>query len=39
MAISSLRHNMERIYGIVLPQVKGVDIGGGGMEVYKVSLP
>ena len=39
MADSSLRHHMERAHGRVFPQVRGVDIGGGGLEVYKVSFP
>ena len=39
MASFSLRHNMERAHGRVLPQVRGVDVRGGGLEVYKVSLP
>ena len=29
---------MERAHGRVLPQVRGVDVGGGGLEGYKVSL-
>ena len=36
MAAYSLRHNMERSYGIVLPQVRGADIRGRGPETYKV---
>ena len=39
MAASSLRHHTERAHGRVLPQVRGVDVGGGGLEVYKVSFP
>ena len=38
MASSSLRHHMERSHGIVLPQIRGVDVGEGGMETYKVSF-
>ena len=38
MAASSLRHQLERAHGRVLPQVRGVDVGGGGLEVYKVSF-
>ena len=34
MAASSLRHHLERAHGRVLPQVRGVDVGGGGLEVY-----
>ena len=30
---------MERAHGRVFPQVRGVDVGGGGLEVYKVSFP
>ena len=29
---------MERAHVRVLTQVKGVDIGGGGLEIYKVSF-
>ena len=29
---------MERSHGIVLPQVRGLDVGGGGLETYKVSF-
>ena len=39
MAASSLRHHIERAHGRVLPQVRGVDVRGGGLEVYKVSFP
>ena len=38
MAASSLRHNMEKAQGIVLPQVRGVYVGGGGLEIYKMSF-
>ena len=38
MAASYLQHHMERAHGRVLPQVRGVDIRGGGMEVYKESF-
>ena len=31
MAAYSIHHNMERAHGIVLPQVKGMDFGLGGM--------
>ena len=30
---------MERAHDKVLPQVRGVDVGRGGLEVYKVSFP
>ena len=30
---------MERKHGRVFPQVRGVDVGGGELEVYKVSFP
>ena len=39
MDASSMRHHMERSHGRVLPQVRGVDARGGGLEVYKVSFP
>ena len=39
MAASFLRHHMDISHGIVLPQVRGVDVGGGGLEVYRVSFP
>ena len=39
MAAYSLRHHMERAHGRVFPQVRVVDFGGGGLEVYKVSFP
>ena len=39
MAASSLPHHMERSHGILMPQVRGVDVGGGGPEIYKVSFP
>ena len=39
MAASSLQHHIERVHGILLPQVRSVDVGGGGLELYKVSFP
>ena len=39
MAASYLRHHIERAHGRVLPKVRGVHVGGGGLEVYKVSFP
>ena len=39
MAASSLWHHMERAHGILLPQVRGVDVRGGGLEVYNLSFP
>ena len=39
MDASYLRHHMERSHGRLLMQVRGVDVGRGGLEVYKVSLP
>ena len=39
MVASPLRHHMGIEHGRVLPQVRGVDVGGGGLEVYKVSFP
>ena len=38
MTASSLCHHMYRSHGIVLPQTRGVDIGGGGSETYVVSF-
>ena len=38
ISASSLRHHTERAHVRVLPQVRGVDFGGGGLEVYKVSF-
>ena len=38
MNTSSLRHHMERAHGGLLPQVRGVVVGRGGLEVYKVSF-
>ena len=39
MASSYLHHHMERSHGIVLPQIRGVDVGGGWQETYTVSFP
>ena len=39
MAESSLLHHMERAHGIVMPYIRGVEIGGGGPETYVVSYP
>ena len=39
MAASSLQHHMERVHGRLFPLVRGVEVGGGGLEVYKVSFP
>ena len=39
MSLSSLWYHMQRSHGIVLPQIRGVDLGGGGPESYKVLLP
>ena len=38
MAASSIRHHMERSHGIVLTQIREVDVGEGGPETYKVSF-
>ena len=38
MAASSLRHNTERSIVRVSPKVRGVEVRGGRMEVYKVSF-
>ena len=39
MYASSLQHHIERACGRALPQVRGVDVRVGGLEVYKVSFP
>ena len=39
MPASSLRHHMERSHVIVMPQNRGVDVGGGGPEIYVVYFP
>ena len=39
MAASSLRHYMERSHGKALPQVSGVEVSGGGQEIYNVLFP
>ena len=36
MAASSLQQNMERSHVRSLPHVRGVDVGGGGLEVYNI---
>ena len=39
MAASYLQHHMERSNGIVLPHIRGVEVGGGGgVETYNVSF-
>ena len=38
MAASSLKNRTERAHGRVFKQVRGVDVGGGGMDIYKVSF-
>ena len=38
MDASSLQHHMERSHVRILLQVSGVEVGGGGLEVYKVSF-
>ena len=38
MYASSLRHHVAKAHVRVLPQVRGVDVGGGVLEVYKVSF-
>ena len=30
---------MERSHGVILPQTRGVNVGGGGFTTYVVSLP
>ena len=39
MAASYLRHHFERAHGILLMQVRVVDVGGGGLYVYNDSFP
>ena len=39
MDASSLRHHMERAHGRLFLKVRGVEVGGGGLEVYKMSFP
>ena len=39
MAASSLQNHTERAHGKVLLQVRGMYVGRGGLEVYKVSFP
>ena len=39
MAAFFIWHHMGRSYGIVLPQIRGVEIGGVGMYTYKVLFP
>ena len=34
-----LRYHMEKSHGIVLPQVRRVDVRGGGPDIYKVYFP
>ena len=38
MAASYLCHHMDITHGIVMPQNRGVDIGGGVPETYRVSF-
>ena len=38
MDSSSLQHHTESSHGMVLPQIMGVDVGGGGMYTYKVLM-
>ena len=39
MSAFYLQHHMERSHGIVMTQVRGVGVGGGGQYIYKVLLP
>ena len=39
MNASSLQHHTERACVRLFPQMWDVDVGGGGLEVYKVSFP
>ena len=38
MSESSLRHHMKRSHNIVLPNNRGVDVRGEGLETYVVSF-
>ena len=39
MATYSLCYHTEKSPGIVLPHSRGIDIGGGGSETYKMLFP
>ena len=39
IAAYSLRHHMDIAHGRVLPQVRGVYVRVGGLDIYKVSFP
>ena len=39
MSDSSLWHHIQRSHCIVLPNIRGVEAGGGGPEINKVSFP
>ena len=39
MVASSMRHHMERLHGIVLLQVREVEMRGVGADIYKVLFP
>ena len=34
-----LRHHMEKLHGMVLPNIRVVDFRGGGPDSYRVSFP
>ena len=38
MADSSLQNHMDRAHGKVLTKARGMDVSGGGLEVYKMSF-
>ena len=38
MAASYLQNHTDIAHGRLFPQVRGVDVGGGGLEVYEVSF-
>ena len=38
MTVYSLCHHMDMSHSIVLPQTRGMDVRGGGLEKYMVSL-
>ena len=39
MAELSLHHHMEISHWIITTQTREVDVGGGGLDTYVVSLP
>ena len=39
MEVLLLRHHMYCDHGIVMPQTREVDFGGGGLDTYVVFFP